>query len=186
MSSKLTKSCFLICILIIGCNRTDNNTEVIENEYQESFEISVTNNSTIERKDEAVYLNMSEVRLKHPEFNPNAFVILSDEKELASQANDLNGDGEIDQIVFVADYSPEVKKSITIRYAKSGTKKREYQKRTQAELSHKVGGQFVNREYEGGTFRNVQYLCVPPTDHSYFIRYEGPGWESDKVGIKQF
>jgi len=61
-----------------------------------------------------------------------------------------------------------------------------YQKRTQAELSIKMGGKFVNRKYEGGTFQNVNFLKVPPehTDHSFFIRYEGPGWESDKVGYR--
>lgn len=183
MNSKLTKYFILVCILIIGCDRTDNNTEVI---YQESFEISVTNNSTIERKDEAVYLILSEVRAKHPEFNPNAFVILSDGKELASQTNDLNGDGKTDQIVFISDYAAKKQKTITIRYLKSGTKKREYPKKTQAELSHKVGGRFVNRKYKGGQFKNVQYLRVPDehTDHSEFIRYEGPGWESDKVGYR--
>ena len=59
-------------------------------------------------------------------------------------------------------------------------------KKTQAELSHKFGGQFVECVYQGGDFQNVQYLRVPPehTDHSLFIRYEGPGWESDRVGYR--
>jgi hypothetical protein len=75
---------------------------------------------------------------------------------------------------------------LTVRYAKSGELPREYPKRVQAELSHKSGGKFVNRKYEGGAFQNVQYLRVPPehTDHSFYIRYEGPGWESDKVGYR--
>jgi hypothetical protein len=38
----------------------------------------------------------------------------------------------------------------------------------------------------GGEFKNVNFLRVPPQhkDHSWFIRYEGPGWESDKVGYR--
>jgi len=62
----------------------------------------------------------------------------------------------------------------------------EYRKRTQAELSHKFGGEFKDREYLGGHFENVQSLRVPAehTDHSWFIRYEGPGWESDLVGYR--
>jgi hypothetical protein len=59
-------------------------------------------------------------------------------------------------------------------------------KRTQAELSHKTGGEWKEREYIGGEFKNVDFLRVPVEhkDHSWFIRYEGPGWESDKVGYR--
>lgn len=71
----------------------------------------------------------------------------------------------------------------------------EYPKRTYAELSHKIGGQFVqhgaekkNRmEYMGGySWVKPNYLRVPDgfTDHAYYIKYEGPGWESDKVGFR--
>lgn len=57
-----------------------------------------------------------------------------------------------------------------------------------AELSIKEGGKWVGRKYEGGTFKNVDSLTVPAshTDHSFYIRYEGPGWESDKVGYRLY
>src|SRR5699024_10733179 len=74
----------------------------------------------------------------------------------------------------------------TIRFNKEGEQTHNYKKRTQAELSIKKGGKFENREYIGGKFENVDSLRVPDehTDHSWFIRYEGPGWESDKVGYR--
>lgn len=62
-----------------------------------------------------------------------------------------------------------------------------YPKRTYAELSHKIGGQFVGREYIGGdTWVKSNYLSLPGsfTDHSYYIKYEGPGWESDKTAYR--
>jgi hypothetical protein len=70
-----------------------------------------------------------------------------------------------------------------------------YPKRTYAELSHKIGGEFVkhgpekkNRmEYIGGySWVKPNYLRVPDgfTDHAYYIKYEGPGWESDKVAFR--
>ncbi|MEJ2298729.1 MAG: DUF4861 family protein, partial [Woeseiaceae bacterium] len=51
-------------------------------------------------------------------------------------------------------------------------------KRTQAEVSIKEGGEFVN----------VDAVRPPPqyTDHSEYIRYEGPGIESDKVGYRVY
>lgn len=58
--------------------------------------------------------------------------------------------------------------------------------KTQAEISRKEGGHWEGREYIDGHFENVQSLRVPAehTDHSWFIRYEGPGWESNKVGYR--
>jgi len=59
---------------------------------------------------------------------------------------------------------------------------------TYAEISIKEGGKWVGKKYEGGTFKNVSSLKVPSShwDHSYFIRYEGPGWESSKIGYRLY
>ncbi|PCJ93356.1 MAG: DUF4861 domain-containing protein [Flavobacteriaceae bacterium] len=61
--------------------------------------------------------------------------------------------------------------------------------KTYAEISVKQGGEWVNRVYQGdSTFHNVSELVVPQehTDHSFYIRYEGPGWESNKVGYRLY
>jgi hypothetical protein len=57
-----------------------------------------------------------------------------------------------------------------------------------AEISIKEGGVWKERKYEGGTFKNVQSLNLPKehTDHSFYIRYEGPGWESEKIGFRLY
>jgi hypothetical protein len=173
--------------MIAGCGGSnDVNDPKTNAEYPGRFELRVENPAAVERPDEAVVLNMSEIRAKNPGFNPNAFIVLSGGKEMASQADDLNGDGTSEQITFVSDFGPKTKKTFVIRYANEGIKTRPYPKRTQAELSRKFGGRFKDRKYPGGVFQNVQSLRVPPehTDHSFFIRYEGPGWESDKAGYR--
>jgi hypothetical protein len=60
--------------------------------------------------------------------------------------------------------------------------------KTYAELSIKEGGKWVEQKYEGGTFVNVSNLKVPKShwDHSFFIRYEGPGWESNKIAYRLY
>ena len=60
--------------------------------------------------------------------------------------------------------------------------------KTYAEISVKEGGKWEGRKYIGGTFKNVQRLKLAPehTDHSFDIRYEGPGWESNKVGYRLY
>lgn len=171
-------------ILLMSCSSEIDQT--IKNEYPRSLQLQVKNDAPKARTDEAVAIDCDDLSVKSPDFNPDAFVVFSHGAELPSQAIDLDADGNPDQIVAVMDFKPKEQKKLTIRYASSGVKTRDYPRRTQAELSVKVGGQFVNRKYEGGTFQNVSYLRVPPehTDHSFYIRYEGPGWESDKVGYR--
>lgn len=61
-------------------------------------------------------------------------------------------------------------------------------KKTQAEISIKKGGEWQERKYVGGEFENISRLRVPAehTDHSYFIRYEGPGLENEMVGYRYY
>ncbi|MBM1105834.1 DUF4861 family protein [Aurantibacter crassamenti] len=62
--------------------------------------------------------------------------------------------------------------------------------KTYAEISIKEGGSWEGTEYIGDnfSFKNVDFLKAPDslTDHSYFVRYEGPGWESNKVGYRLY
>lgn len=70
----------------------------------------------------------------------------------------------------------------------AGTKSTlEFKPLAHAELWHKTGGKFVDHKYiGGGSFIEVDSIRVPDecTDHSFFIKYEGPGWESNLVGYR--
>ena len=61
---------------------------------------------------------------------------------------------------------------------------------TYAEISIKEGGKWneEDRIYEGGKFKNISKLDLPAvhTDHSWFIRYEGPGWENSQIGYRLY
>ncbi len=66
--------------------------------------------------------------------------------------------------------------------------------KTYAEISIAQGGEWIDgprghKEYTAGTsFKNVNSVVVPPehTDHSWFIRYEGPGWENSQIGYRLY
>ncbi|MGE0021239.1 MAG: DUF4861 family protein [Draconibacterium sp.] len=71
------------------------------------------------------------------------------------------------------------------------------QQKTQAYLGLKSGGEWVwvtkesgkqQYEYRGGEFKPVESLKLDPkhTDHSFDIQFEGPGWESDKIGYRLY
>lgn len=74
-------------------------------------------------------------------------------------------------------------KSFTVR--KGNAEK--YPKRTYAELAHKIGGAFNGNKYEGGfSWVKPNYMTVDGDfrDHAYYIKYEGPGWESDMTAFR--
>lgn len=61
--------------------------------------------------------------------------------------------------------------------------------KTYAEISVKTDGKWEGRKYIGGTvFKNVDKLKLAPehTDHSFDIRYEGPGWENNRIGYRLY
>ena len=61
--------------------------------------------------------------------------------------------------------------------------------KTYAEISVKTDGKWEGRKYIGGTvFKNVDKLKLASehTDHSFDIRYEGPGWESNRIGYRLY
>lgn len=62
------------------------------------------------------------------------------------------------------------------------------QQTTYAELSKKVKGKWEDSVYTGGEFKNVTRFNSPNqlTDHSYFLRYEGPGWENQQVAYRLY
>jgi hypothetical protein len=151
--------------------------------FSESFSVSVKN--SLNRARENVMVLISDVELKSVVgFNAAAFIVVVDGKEIPAQYNTKDvGTG----ICFVLDkVGANEAVDVKIKYRRDGVIKQNYPKRTQAELSFKSGGEWKNREYIGGNFKNTDYLFVPPQhkDHSWFIRYEGPGWESDKVGYR--
>lgn len=78
--------------------------------------------------------------------------------------------------------------SITAVNPKENTQK------TYAEISMAQEGTWVDgprghKEYNGGTsFKNVNSLQIPEehTDHTWFIRYEGPGWENSQIAYRLY
>ena len=154
-----------VFLILAGCNK-------FSKDYPESFTIHLENVTEFDRPDELVTLSIIEIEESVSGFNPGAFVVVENGRELYSQTNDLDIDGIEDQLLFITDLAAKDHKTVTIHYAKSGKIVKNYPKRTQAELSHKTGGKFVDRKYQGGNFQNVDFLKVPPehTDHSYFIR----------------
>ncbi|NJL27908.1 MAG: glycoside hydrolase family 88 protein [Thermoanaerobaculia bacterium] len=102
-----------------------------------------------------------------------------------TQLLDDDGDGRPDRLAFLADLGAAATHGYVIdsRPATNGVASRAH-----AEISIKEGGEWQEKKYVGGTFKNVAHVTAPPhaTDHSEYLRYEGPGIESDLVGYRVY
>jgi hypothetical protein len=153
-----------------------------EPEFTSFIALDVFNPLEFERESVLISLAVPELLAEYPNFNVQGFVVELDGQEIASQFS-----AHENVIHFVL---PKLAASealqLNLKYHPDALVVRDYPKLTQAELSVKKDGYFENRKYIGGDFVKVDELHVPEehTDHSYFIRYEGPGWESDKVGYR--
>ena len=145
--------------------------------------LQVANPSTFART-ETLYLPFSDLGLLAAD--ANNLVATVDGKAIPSQLIDRAGDGQTDTLFVQLDLAAASRQTLSIENNPQLFADSNWPARTQAEISHKVGGEWQNAKYRGGSFQNVTELTPPAqyTDHSEWIRYEGPGIESDKVGYR--
>lgn len=154
------------------------------------FTLSVTNPLNKDRSEETITLSKAQLTQLPQNFNFNAFKIFIGTKEIASQAVDVDVDvdGITDQLIFNSQLNAFENKIFTVEYNSIGSHNNEYNKRTHAELSINKGGSLINGKYQGGKFVPVKHQQLP---NSHVIgdlqfKYEGPGWESDKIAYRLY
>ncbi|MCB9289819.1 MAG: DUF4861 domain-containing protein [Lewinellaceae bacterium] len=172
---------FLTLLMLASCSGGSPSKE----NSQEKAEIKIKNTAGLPLEDALAAIDAETLAKHFPELELPSVKLMAD-TPVPFQLNDLDEDGAPDELLFIINLGAGEEKVVSIEPLKAGESLPAFKKRTQAELSYKTGGQWDGREYKGGTFENTTYLRVPPehTDHSWFIRYEGPGWESDKVGYR--
>jgi unsaturated chondroitin disaccharide hydrolase len=126
------------------------------------IKLSITNPTGDSRTAENVVVNIADLRRIAPDFKPAAVIVTTSDAttieedartlqttELASQADDLDGDLKVDELAFQIDLKPKQTRIVTIAYGDPATIARlrsSYPKRTHAKFT---------------------------------ARFEGMGWESD-------
>ena len=108
--------------------------------------------------------------------------LVSDGEEIPFQIVDEDG---ISNLKFVSDLTSHQTKEFSFTKSKN-TQTKEFKSRTYAELSMKTNNVYFEKRFRGNKFEKVTYLKVPAihTDHDALFKYEGPGWESEKVGYR--
>lgn len=180
------------CLGLTGCGHLNENTETDRDAVLASIELQ--NPSLFEREKQAIYVSFYDLGLTQASAKSINISVLNGQHPIASQKIDDNFDGVNDGILFLSDFAASATQHFDIIQS-SIIPKTSQPKLTQAEISIKENGTWVEhskqknsayQEYIGGEFRNVNTVSPPAqyTDHSNWIRYEGPGIESDKVGYR--
>lgn len=103
--------------------------------FDRRFTVSVTNPDSSWRMDEPVVLQVARLRKTVPDFNPRNFAVVDRPRQIAdherpSQADDLNGDGAADEVVFLADLRPGETARYYVYYSPQSASAHRYQPRT--------------------------------------------------------
>ena len=154
-----------------GCGKDDT---------PDTAQVTAVNPSAFARDDAAVEVDLGTADIAIPQ---NGMLVVSDgENAVPAQLADTDGDGIDDALWIVTDVGPNASRTFSIRPGMPELT----EVRTQAEVSVKEGGAWEGQHYVGGHFVNVNEVVTPPdfTDHAGYIRYEGPGIESDRVGYR--
>ena len=149
----------------------------------EIITLQIINKSGLALKDAVITIPIQKIKSKYPHFNEKIFIATENGTELPSQTEDINGDKVPDNVVICVDLSPKQIKTVQLHHDGVAVLKKEFKKRTQAELAVKTGYEYKDGYYTSGKFEKVEEAVVPKTHfaHDALYKYEGPGWESDKV-----
>jgi hypothetical protein len=144
------------------------------------IKIEVTNNASVGIEDAVIRIDDPMVLKKVSSMRDKFIIVRSDTVHPVQLFIEKD---KLIELLFLCNIGPGETKEFTIS---ESDQEMVFKQRTQAELSIKKGGEWKGRIYEGGKFENIRFLRVPDehTDHSFYIRYEGPGWESDKIGYR--
>lgn len=176
---------FMFAFLICTSVPANHFSGVVKNSGRIS-KLKVTNPISIVRKDEVISIPVESLKNANTEFNENAFVVFDGKLQLPSQTEDVNGDGKAENIVILADLKENESKDLIIESDKTAVLKSEYKQRTHAEISVKTDYKLEHGIYSGGRFQNVAEVEMPKDHfaHDALYKYEGPGWESDRVAYR--
>lgn len=147
----------------------------------------ISNAHAFALQQEPIYFSFYDLGIDAQDARVADLAVVEGDQVQAAQTVDTDGDGALDSLLLAADFAAAERKQFIIS-SDPAIAKPALKKQTQAEISIKEGGEWQGKEYIGGTFKNVQSVTPPPqyTDHSYWIRYEGPGIESDKVAYRVY
>src|SRR3990172_3770989 len=155
-----------------------------EIDFAESFSIKLKNSLNIARPNEIVKINAESLIEKKPNFNFDSFTVYEDKKEIFFEKV-LNKNTDKQEILLLISFEPGETKEIIFT---DSVKNKKTIKLTKAYLGQKTGYEKKEGFFTGGYFKSVNQTKVPSGHfaHDALYQFEGPGWESEKVGYRLY
>ncbi len=146
------------------------------------FTVKVKNPIAKERTDAVVSLSSKEIAAMHPDFKTDEFSVFDGDSEVLYQIEKHKTSG--DQILVLVNLKPNETKEL--KFVPGQKPAKEFTNRTYAEIAMKKNLLHDGKKFRGTKFTNVNKVKVPAihTDHDALFKYEGNGWESEKVGYR--
>jgi len=156
----------LVSGLLFGCSGEKN--------------LSFQNPLNVERTDEVVVLEKSELDRKAG-VQEGQFPVFknTDDSLVPYQLDDLNGDGNWDEVAILLNFKPNETKSIRVEWVKDSSSLPSFEKRTNLRLGI---------QQEDGSFVEVDSYKALPCTESFEIIAQGESvnWENDKIGFRNY
>lgn len=154
--------CWILALIfgLIGCAPPGSRNRKIP-----QIKLTVQNTLPIQRRDVPVVISLNELREIAPDFSFDAYLVVSGQPpaEIPSQADDLNYDGQKDELVFLANLEPQETKVFTIRYTSDNpvAVMLGFHKRTRAGIFPELGG-IAALESELAAYRLLHNGSIQP------------------------
>ncbi|MBO0324074.1 DUF4861 domain-containing protein [Muricauda sp. CAU 1633] len=166
---KATYPLLSMALLFLACNveKKDEKTEIV-----------LINGSSIELTDKPISINRDLIAQidsinKYP-------LVISGQDTIPSQLNDMDGDQKWDELFFVANFSANEEKNLTLEWH---NKAPEYPKRTGV----KFGKRSAADEPVQSLTSEVMLAAEMPKKLGYQqYQTDGPMWENDKIGFRHY
>lgn len=164
----------MVFVILSGCQIRDDT----------AAQIWIANPSDIDRVDEQVEITASFLRDLGLSIENDSLSLVNAEQQVAGQWVDRDLDGEVDAILF----NVSIPAQSRIAFWITSEAAQALVKRSHAELGVRKNAGFSDGRYQGGMFETVESMDLP-AGHSVgngLFKYEGPGWESDKIGYRLY
>ncbi|MBC7846448.1 MAG: DUF4861 domain-containing protein [Flavobacterium sp.] len=139
--------------------------------------ITLFNNSAIELSDKAVTIKRSGIDKNNTQNFP---LLICKTDTIPSQVNDLDGDGQWDELFLVTHFAAKEKKTIQLKWVKDAPK---FPVRTSVRFGKREA---ENIPLQPATAESVNAHQVYKKLGFQKYQTDGPSWENDKVGFRHY
>jgi hypothetical protein len=157
----------ILLVALVGCEKS------------EKF-IMLENTVHQMRIEEAVVIDRDQLETYYGEIAEGLYplVIFQSGDTLPSQADDLNGDGQWDELVFLATLPPHRKHGVRVEFVPENQIP-DFDKRTNVRMARIEGDNYIE-------VSELKRLTAEEGLAGGVFQMEGPGWENDKVGFRNY